>query len=84
MPKVTAVFDADDGTLSGALARINGRMPSLQSRSPGHRKVNGAGVSAHGSLCREAQGHWFTDSAWTFCTSSTVTMSPVLPHALRT
>jgi hypothetical protein len=26
MPKVTAVFDADDSRLSGALARINGKM----------------------------------------------------------
>ena len=32
MPKATAVFDADDSRLSGALARINGRMLALQSR----------------------------------------------------
>ena len=31
MPKATAVFDADDSRLSGALARINGRMLALQS-----------------------------------------------------
>ena len=29
MPKATAVFDADDSRLSGALARINGRMLAL-------------------------------------------------------
>ena len=34
MPKATAVFDADDSRLSGALARINGRMLALQSRIP--------------------------------------------------
>ena len=32
MPKATAVFDADDSRLSGALARINGKMLALQSR----------------------------------------------------
>ena len=32
MPKATAVFDADDSRLSGALARINGEMLALQSR----------------------------------------------------
>ena len=32
MPKATAVFDADDSRLSGAHARINGRMLALQSR----------------------------------------------------
>ena len=32
MPKATAVFDADDSRLSGAFARINGRMLTLQSR----------------------------------------------------
>ena len=32
MPKATAVFDADDSRLSGALARINGQMLALQSR----------------------------------------------------
>ena len=32
MPKATAVFDADDSRLSGALARINGRTLALQSR----------------------------------------------------
>ena len=32
MPKATAVFDADDNRLSGALARINGKMLALQSR----------------------------------------------------
>ncbi len=32
MPKATAVFDADDSRLSGALARINGMMLALQSR----------------------------------------------------
>ncbi len=32
MPKATAVFDADDSRLSGALARINGRMLALHSR----------------------------------------------------
>ena len=31
MPKATAVFDADDTRLSGALARINGKMLALQS-----------------------------------------------------
>ena len=32
MPKATAVFAADDSRLSGALARINGRMLALQTR----------------------------------------------------
>ena len=32
MPKATAVFDADDSRLSGALARINGKMLARQSR----------------------------------------------------
>ena len=32
MPKATAVFDADDSRLSGALARISGKMLALQSR----------------------------------------------------
>ena len=32
MPQATAVFDADDSRLSGALARINGRMLALQAR----------------------------------------------------
>ena len=32
MPKATAVFDADDSRLSGALARINSKMLALQSR----------------------------------------------------
>ena len=32
MPKATAVFDADDSRLSGALARINGRMLAIQTR----------------------------------------------------
>ena len=32
MPKATAVFDADESRLSGALARINGKMLALQSR----------------------------------------------------
>ena len=32
MPKATAVFDSDDSRLSGALARINGKMLALQSR----------------------------------------------------
>lgn len=33
MPKATAVFDADDSRLSGALAHINGKMLALQSRT---------------------------------------------------
>jgi hypothetical protein len=32
LPKATAVFDADDSRLSGASARINGKMLALQSR----------------------------------------------------
>ncbi len=32
VPKATVVFDADDSRLSGALARINGKMLALQSR----------------------------------------------------
>ena len=32
MPKATAIFDADDSRLSGALARISGKMLALQSR----------------------------------------------------
>ena len=32
MPKATAVFDADDSRLTGALASINGKMLALQSR----------------------------------------------------
>src|SRR4029079_7147949 len=32
MPRATAVFDADDSRLSGALARTNGKMLALQSR----------------------------------------------------
>src|SRR5262245_58661880 len=33
---------------------------------------------------RETHGHWFTDSARIFWTSSTVTMSPLLLQELRT
>ena len=32
LPKATAVFDADDSRVSGALARINGKMLAVQSR----------------------------------------------------
>ena len=62
MPKATAVFDADDSRLSGALARINGRMrmrrlqchrlQSKRGRGGGHVAV--AGVDGGASFLRRA------------------------------
>ena len=62
MPKATAVFDADDSRLSGARARINGRMrrrrlqsDRLQSkRRRGGAHVAVAGVDGGASFLRRA------------------------------
>ena len=61
MPKATAVFDADDSRLSGALARINGKMLALQSRmatAPTPRRMGRVdfGIASHTQGCEWHNG----------------------------